>query len=857
MIATADKWNVPTTPKDNYSAVERHRYVFSVNDFLKLPDTAYAWQLTRDKKYAEKVALFLRRLSDPQTGYPVVLASMNQGGPQEGECFQRSAIAYDAILDAGVLSAADKKQIEQTFRLYMRTFEPALTVGNVGNWSTSASTGALMCALAMGDLVQAQRYVDGPCGVNDYLSKGVMNDGWWWECSTSYNFWVAAELTQSALALQPWGIDLLHTPVPTNYSPHTIITPWALNPPYGINFDKWGSVTRPERTIKQLWDAVPAATDYRGVVFGMNDGHEEKVAGPRLELAYYVFRDPAYARLIQLQPERDLLYGVAELPKLKAPTTFPSSVAENIGYALLRSQTPHREPREQIQAVMKIGTQGGFHGHFDRTCLDYLARYGRNFWNPETIWYGYGNYMYKFFVQTSVAGNMVVVDGKQQEAVPSKQLLFYPGKMMQVSVQETNARWSDPPYGGMQYFPGDTFAQQMQKNQQSIPLVSDRAYGELGPMSDRVMQRRLAIVTDDYVLLADYLKGEQPHTFDNVLQMRSLQSFEAPDKTFERHDAQYVADPHSAGQFITDCDWYTAAAPALLKYRFDFGKGADNEGTRVDLQEPGTLKVDVHALWPQKQEIMNAMPPETQNEQQWVSYSVTGDGKELAHGERGVWILGTADVDVPVKGLNALTLELTTNGGGGSVLSPEGIKQAKRKTLFWTNPRLVLEDGSEVPLTQSPAGENVDLPKEAGKDYYGGPIKIAGEPAKNAWAAQPKDYAKPGLLHVDLAGKHAVRFKATLGGDFPFGDESSRRRVLAIRSKGAAARFLTILEPYESDAMIRSARAESADRIVVDLKDGRQQTIDLANLEAGEGVRVTITEARDGKTVRTESTSGK
>jgi hypothetical protein len=179
----------------------------------------------------------------------------------------------------------------------------------------------------------------------------------------------------------------------------------------------------------------------------MNDGHEEQVGGARLELGYYAYRDPAYVPLIRQSGRRDLLYGVPELPETSAKPYLDSAYAENLGFALLRSQTENRPPREQIESVFKIGTQGGYHGHFDRVSLNTIMRYGRSWWSPESIWWGYGNFMYKFYVQNSVNHNMVVVDQKQQEAAPSSQVLFHSGKMMQVVVQETNARWSDPPYG--------------------------------------------------------------------------------------------------------------------------------------------------------------------------------------------------------------------------------------------------------------------------------------------------------------------------------------------------------------------------------------------------------------------------
>ena len=185
-----------------------------------------------------------------------------------------------------------------------------------------------------------------------------------------------------------------------------------------------------------MWDGLLPFIDYRGVIFGVNDSSEKNTAGNRtevsgqpFEIAYYAFRDPRYAALIKRGGGmRDLLYAVPDLPE-NTPEQFRDDAhADNVGVALLRSQKPDRPMREQIQAVLHYGTHGWAHGHYDRTALLSLMRYGRSFYNPEMIWYGYEPFMYKFYTQNSVSANMVVVDEKQQEATPGKLKAFSPGQ---------------------------------------------------------------------------------------------------------------------------------------------------------------------------------------------------------------------------------------------------------------------------------------------------------------------------------------------------------------------------------------------------------------------------------------------
>lgn len=843
-VETAGKWRVPVgaTPEQWAHGPENHAYVFTNEHFGLLEKTAIAWQLTRNKEFAEKAALFLRRLADEKTGYPATMSATSMDQPQEGGNFQSIAMAYDMILDADVLTDGDRRSIERVFRLYMENMvEMELVTGNVGNWNTAMATGALFCSVAMGDLAATERYIHGPCGFTDYLSKSIMDDGWWWECSTGYNLWCAAELTQSALACRPWGIDLLNFKVPANCSTNTIITPFATGTPvFGINFEKWGPSHRNTRDIKMLWDASPQAADYRGILFGMNDGHEELLGGSRMELAYYAFRDPAYVSIIRMLPKRDLIYGVPELPANPPKLGEKSASAENIGFALLRSQTDGRPQREQIQAVLKHGSHGGYHGHFDRCSLNTLMRYGRSFYNPESIWHGYPSSLYKFYVQTSVNHNMVVVDGRMQEAVEPVQRLFHSGKMMQAAMVETNARWSDPPYGGMVYKGGETLADRQWMNGQSYPIVPGAEWGKLGPYSERVLQRRLMVVTDDYVVLADWLKGGKPHTFDNLLQMKSFRGMKAADLKPLRHDPQYDADPRSSGQFITDANWFTATAPAVARYEYRFGPEVEHPGTLYN--EPGTLNVDVHTLWPREQEIMRATPPENLGERQRVTYTLKGDGKVLAEGRSGVWVLGGIDIDVPVEGVKELTLEVTSG-------------EAKRKSLFLAGALVTTADGKESSNIRV-STMNASAPDQSGRDYYGGPIRIAGRPIEMAIPAQPEKADVPAEIRIKLEGLNASRFKATLGGDYPFGDESDRREVLAVRSKGTEARFLTVLEPYENKALVKTSTATGPDSLRVELTDGRVQEITLHNLSGnGDDVSVQISETKDGKVLRRESTS--
>ena len=144
-------------------------------------------------------------------------------------------------------------------------------------------------------------------------------------------------------------------------------------------FGKFGPLKQNTIDIKRMWDGILLYPDYRGVMFGMGDGHEQVLSGDQFELAYYVFRDPRYASLLKRSEKRSLIYGVPDLPEETPEIAGLSGYSDNAGIAVLRSQTKNRSQREQLQVALKYGTHGSYHGHFDRISLLSMMRYGRSF----------------------------------------------------------------------------------------------------------------------------------------------------------------------------------------------------------------------------------------------------------------------------------------------------------------------------------------------------------------------------------------------------------------------------------------------------------------------------------------------
>ena len=539
--ALADGWTPPAKSgvmsDQGTMGVVRTRYEEKLRSCLIL------YKLTGEEQYLKKIRDFLLMFSNPKDGYPVLLHATSQGQPQEGGTFELVANAYDLIRDR--LTPAEREQIEHTMRLFVDTVIDRMGDGAITNWSIFNQVPAAGCALILHDLVRFNTLVYAPTGLIDQFVCGTMSDGWWFEMSVTYNLHCAQCFTKLGLMAKPFGIDLLNAQFPIALSDLSGRRPYELENYQGMAFTKYGPITRNSLGFKAMWDGVLDYPDYRGIMIGMGDGHEFSVGGDVFELAYYAYRDPRYAAILKRNSTRDLVYAVAELPE-ETPTLYRNSAhSDNAGIALLRSQSG--SDREQIQLGFKYGTHGGFHGHFDRLSLLSLMRYGRGFWNPESTWYGYPSFMYKFWVQPSLAHNMVVVDGKMQEPTECRPLLFHTGKYLQAVAADGSARWSNPPFlGGY-----DKVREIREGTERFVPIPENHPpFTETTDYTEPVFARRLQLVTDDYVLVADYLKSEKEHTFDNLLHLRGTKPLEGVKKT--GHREQFDASPLSSGQFVVN-----------------------------------------------------------------------------------------------------------------------------------------------------------------------------------------------------------------------------------------------------------------------------------------------------------------
>ncbi len=840
LVAAARKWRVPS--------IGTGTYCYSLSAAQEMAECAIAWKLSGDEGLAEKALQFLKDFSNPETGYPTKIRSNKGAHVHQGMFFIHLARGYDLLYDHEGLAPRDHRNLERCFRLYSHWVDADLMTGDGNNHQAGLVAGALLNSLVMQDFSEVERYLHGTGGYVDLLGQGILDDGHYFEGTANYNILTANLANSVAIAFDPWGMEVKNWKIPAKYGKYVMVSDWAMRGEFlGMNFERQGPSTRTYRSLKDLWDAVLPMADYRGVVFATSDSVSidltsgKNEAGFGYDMAYYMWRDPAYVPLLQRMKKRDLLYGVVDLPAVDGALGAESYCADNIGFAVLRSKAAGRPERERIQTVQRYGTHGGYHGHFDKTSLASLSRFGRFHYGTEASWYGYWSFMFKMWVQTSDAHNMAVVDHRMQKPADNRRILFHSGDLMQVSATEIETEWIDPPYGGQTPYALKMPEEKTWQEGRWLPTPENpRPQGDTGTPSEPILQRRLIVTTDDYVLMADYLKGTQPHDFDNLFNCKGLVDLSAGTKRFVKHTAQCDPDPYGSAQFITDCNWYETAGTVKAGFVLDWSKG--EMGGRQSCSEPGVMNVDYYSLWPKQAGVMVGNYAESLEVARQLFYRVTGDGQLLAEGQFAPWILGKAVLDLEVGGVETLAIETRVE------------KAKSPKTVFLGNPQLLDAAGRPIPFdvetdnVAETAGENLD--------YAGGAVTLFGEHYATSLAAEPNDRKKSGVLRIDLTGKNAVRFKAVLGGDYPVGGDDIHRKIIATRSSGKEARFLSAVELHEDRPVIESIVAHGADDIEVVRTDGKVDRFKISGLE-GPAVAVEMTVEEGGRITASEKTSNR
>ena len=383
-----------------------------------------AYTLTGDQKYARRVREILIGYAQRYADYPEHSgANKNDTGKVMGQRLSEAMWliplieSYDYIYRSGVLSEADKTQIETQLLRPAITFiwrkDPATQVAErnranldwrtapptprdgkpVGNWLNFYNTATMMAGAVMGD----QNMLDiAAANFRDLLAHGIGEDGMWNEGAIGYQMFALNAMVPGFETAARQGINL-----------------WS--------FD--------HSRVKMLFDSPLRYAYPDGTSPGIHDStraHLGDWSTMVYDYAYLRYHDPGYAFLTNESPRQlhmsEGVYFPARiyqtLPEPPA-TTYPSTVFGNLGYAILR--------QPNLYALMDYGPHGGVHGHYDKLNLILFGAGDGGKGDElggEPVFHRYEDPLHDEWTKVTVAHNSMTVDEQSQLPCTGNLLLF-------------------------------------------------------------------------------------------------------------------------------------------------------------------------------------------------------------------------------------------------------------------------------------------------------------------------------------------------------------------------------------------------------------------------------------------------
>ena len=626
---TAEEWEVLEVSQSG-------DYVYPAYFENSLFQTAAAWKITQNQKYQKKVMKFFEGFLDNEKGYLATQKSyfdfienkdeyargdfkvhraQNAGWVQEAGFFNKLAMAYDIFYDSFTLE--QHQQMEKCLRNYMSFSAWRLTDGDGNNFQIAESGAGLMCALVLQDYEMIERFLYGYNGFTELLPSVLLDDGMYFEEASGY-VRLAGELFFDIVnAAENYGISLKNEKFPASYDRNILHSPWSMRetwaedkkPFLGMSFRRFEKFSKTTRCLKDYFDCTARLLTDKGIMFAVNDSNEQNFA-QLYQRAYYLYREPLYKQIGELSdiPELLLVPEKQETFELRQS----SLLLEGAGFGILRDK--------ECQAVLKFGGHGGYHGHYDRLSLASFFKDNMTFHNNEYAWFGYDSFLFKMWVQTSVAHNMTVVDGRMQKPSPC-QCIYYKeyeqdkdaGNSFGAVCAQTTTEWFDPPYGGQTPYPYK-FPEEKCMMEGRFILTPEklRKQGDIGTYSEPIFQRRLLVLFHGYCMIWDYLEGQQKHRYDCLyhpmgrFDKSGFKSGEGAGNTVAERE-RFLDDPFGAGQFIQNC--YTAQIDKTVCLRFHDGQPRVNGNDIMDY----TPETSIWRAWPQTGDVTVGKYPQKED----------------------------------------------------------------------------------------------------------------------------------------------------------------------------------------------------------------------------------------------------
>jgi hypothetical protein len=443
----------------------------------------------------------LYRISGDDRQVPEILAGLQSAyrlpdmskPPRVGKIINTASIqAYDLVKDHKVIAPHREKlekRLAQQLDFLKMEFRRVQSLGNVRMLST-ASFGLLAFLLSDAEAIEAA--INGPNGFKKALDR--LQDRMFWPEATCYGYkYVSGSLMILAeAALRTGYADLYQYVSPSGRSIKGL-------------FDGWVRLAFADGRVATCGDygqgGIPVSKLETHTTHDIEDVHIFNTRswrdGNKYEIAYRMYRDPAYAWILSQNPNRDTwdhtYFGYAALTHgvplgETTPPDATSAVFPEYGCAMVRSEeTPAYWKSNDPAFYIRTGSQQG-HGHHDHFGL-VLNAFKKTLYPDWFLQWDYsGNTYGPRYSRILLAHNTVMVDRVE-------------------------------PNGGGK--PSGNGKPQSQDEEVAFqPLCRQGEMRSLvlkGMVYEGVRQQRKLGLTKEYLLDVFELRSERKHTYDYLL----------------------------------------------------------------------------------------------------------------------------------------------------------------------------------------------------------------------------------------------------------------------------------------------------------------------------------------------------
>ena len=358
-------------------------------------DAGVAWAITGERRYADVAKGLLLDYAKVYLSWPRHdnWSKATDRNPDAARAFSQvldeSVWMIDLVRGFDAISGTLTEEERQT--IFARVFRPAADIiykrddvgrpilGNHQCWHFSAYA---LAALMMGDVARVRESIDGLSGWKYQLSRGILEDGCWYEGAWGYQFYTMSSLAPYFTALRNLG-----------YEPPAAFKR-LFDSPFGQLAPDW---------------FLPAVNDTARVRFAPG------ALADLYEQAWTWWGDPQHGWWVAQQPRRTMAYALWGRPARK-DAAFTPPASRNFGgtgLAVLRSRSPAAKgPLPDNMLAMDYGPHGGWHGHHDKL---QLLLWGRGWmWGEDPGCIAYGNPRHWGWYRSTLAHNTLAMGGRNQ-----------------------------------------------------------------------------------------------------------------------------------------------------------------------------------------------------------------------------------------------------------------------------------------------------------------------------------------------------------------------------------------------------------------------------------------------------------